>query len=90
MKSLDIRDNVVVNTYTFELKGQDLIQARDFINGSKSLMKYIVNRYETYLRQNVTDKGDTLLTTNGDKKILPSVSMGRRRFDPRQFAHLPQ
>ena len=27
MKSLDIRDNVVVNTYTFELKGQDLIQA---------------------------------------------------------------
>ena len=67
MKSLDIRDNVVVNTYTFELKGKDLIQAKDFITGGKSLMKYIVNRYETYLRQNVSDKSDTLLTSDGDK-----------------------
>ena len=58
MKSLDIRDNVVVNTFTFELKGKDLIQAKDFITGGKSLMKYIVNRYETYLRQNVSDKSD--------------------------------
>ena len=68
MKSLDIRDNVVVNTYTFELKGQDLIQARDLITGGKSLMKYTVNRYETYLRQNVTDKGDSLISINGDEK----------------------
>ena len=68
MKSLDIRDNVVFNTYTFELKGQDLNQARDFITGGKSLMKYIVNRYETYLRQNVTDKGDSLISINGDEK----------------------
>ena len=72
MKSLNIRDNVVVNTYTFELKGQDLIMARNFITGGKSLMKYIVNRYETYLRQNVADKGDSMMSINGRKiKFYP-------------------
>ena len=72
MKSLDIRDNVVLNTYTFELKGQDLIQHKYTITGGKSLMKYIVNRYETYLRQNVTDKGDSLISINGnEKKFYP-------------------
>ena len=68
MKSMDIRDNVVVNTYTFEFKGQDLLQARDVISGGKSLMKYMVNRYETYLRQHVTDKGDSLISINGEEK----------------------
>ena len=68
MESLNIKDEVVVNTYTFELKGQDLIQARDYITGGKSLMKYIVNRYETYLRQNVSDKRDSLVMANGDEK----------------------
>ena len=30
-------------------------------------MKYIVNKYETRLREIESDKGDTLLTTNFEK-----------------------
>ena len=46
MKSLDIRGNAVVNTETFTLTSQDLIQARGLITEGKSLMKYIVNRFK--------------------------------------------
>ena len=68
MKSLDRWGSVVVNRWTFELTGRDLIQPKYPITGGKSLMKYIVNEYEIQLRQNVTDKGDTLLTDD-DKKF---------------------
>ena len=56
---------IVVNTYIFTLTGQDIIRAGDLITGGKSLMKYIVNRYETQLRKVVTDKGDTLVKDGG-------------------------
>ena len=60
----------MVNTWTFTLTGQDIIQAGDLITGGKSFMKYIANRYETQLRQLVTDKGDTLVTEDS-KKYYP-------------------
>ena len=67
MKSLDRRGSGVVNRSTFELTGRDLTQPKYPITGGKSLMKYIVNEYEIQLRQNVTDKGDTLLTDDEKK-----------------------
>ena len=64
MKSLDRGGSIVVNRWTFELKGKDIIQPKYPITGGKSLMKYIVNGYETKLREIVSDKGDTLLTSD--------------------------
>ena len=58
------------NTNTFTLTGQDIIEAGGLITEGKSLMKYIVNRYETQLRQVVTNKGDTLVTADS-KKYYP-------------------
>lgn len=68
MKSIDLRGNVVVNTWTLILTGQDLIDDQHLITGGKALMKYIVNRYETRVRELVSDKGDNLISTNGDEK----------------------
>ena len=70
MKSLDSRGNVIVNNWTFIDTGKDIMQPKYPITGGKSLMKYIVNRYETRLREIVSDRGDTLLTTDG-KKFYP-------------------
>ena len=70
MKSLDSRGNVIVNNWTFIITGKDIMQPKYPITGGKSLMKYIVNRYETRLREIVSDRGDTLLTTDG-KKFYP-------------------
>ena len=67
MKSLDALGKVVVNRWTFTLTGKDIIQPKYPITGGKSLMKYIVNTYETRLRELVSDKGDTLFTTNFEK-----------------------
>ena len=67
MQSVDLKGDTVVNTWTFTLTGQHLIDDKDLITGGKALMKYIVNRYKTRLRKLVTDKGDTLLTTDSTK-----------------------
>ena len=64
MKSLDIRGNVIVNRWTIILTGKDIIQPKYPITGGKSLMKCIVNECETRLRELVSDKGDTLLTSD--------------------------
>ena len=72
MKSLDMRGNIIVNRWTIILTGKDIIQPKYPITGGKSLMKYIVNEYETRLRELVSDKGDTLISTNGEKtKFYP-------------------
>ena len=70
MKSLDMRGNVIVNRWTLILTGKDIIQPTYPITGGKSLMKYIVNAYESRLRELVSDKDDTLLTSDG-KKFYP-------------------
>ena len=71
MKGLDVRGNVIIDNLTFILTGEDLIRDRSLITGGKALMKYIVNRYEIKLRGEVTNKGDTLLTTPDNKKFYP-------------------
>ena len=65
-----MRSNVIVNCWTLILTGKDIIQPEYPITGGKSLMKYIVNEYETRLSELVSDKGDTLLTSDG-KKFYP-------------------
>ena len=70
MKSVDVRGNIIVNCWTFILTGKDLIQPKYPITGGKSLIKYIVSEYKAWLRELVSDKGDTLLTTDG-KKFYP-------------------
>ena len=70
MQSLDYEGDIVFHVWTLILTGQDLIDDKHLITGGKSLMKYIVNRYETKVRQLVSDKGDTLLTSDS-KKYYP-------------------
>ena len=71
MKSKDYRDNVVINNVTFTLTGEDLIRDKSLITGGKALMKYIVNRYEIKLREEMSDKGDSLLSTPDFEKFYP-------------------
>ena len=72
MKSKDVRDNVVINYMTFALTGEDIIPDQSLITGGKALMKYIVNRYERKLREEMTDKGDSLLNGSPDfEKFYP-------------------
>ena len=71
MKGKDVRDNVVIDNLTFTLTGEDLIRDKSLITGGKALMKYIVNRYESKLREEMSDKGDTLTTTPDNKTFYP-------------------
>ena len=86
MKSKDAKGVLKFHRWTFKLTGADLIRDGMFITGGKALMRYIVSRYKLSLRELVTDKEDDLVTSKWiRKKILSRVSMGRGRFDPRQF-----
>ena len=67
-KSEDIRGNVKIDDWTFTLTGQNLIEDKSLITGGRALMKYIIHRYMTEVRRVVTDKGDSLVTTNGEPK----------------------
>ena len=67
-KSEDIRGNVKIDNWTFTLTGQNLIEDKSLITGGRALMKYIIHGYMTEVRRLVTDKGDSLMTTNGEPK----------------------
>ena len=67
-KSVDIRGNVKIDNWTFTLTGQNLIEDKSLITGGRALMKNIINRYMSEVRRVVTDKGDSLVTTNGEPK----------------------
>ena len=65
---MDIQGNVKIDNWTFNLTGQNLIEDKALITGGRPLMKYIINRYMSEVRKGVTDKGDSLVTTNGEPK----------------------
>ena len=67
-KSEDIRGNIKVNNNTFTLTGQNLLEDKSLIKGGHVLMKYIISCYMSEVRRLVTDKGDSLVTTNGEAK----------------------
>ena len=69
-ESLDIRGDVKVNNWTFNLTGRQLIEDKALITGGRALMKYIINRYMSEVRRLVTDKGDSLVPSEGDKFYL--------------------
>ena len=72
MKSRDVRGNMNFTRWSFKVSGADLIRDRMLITGGKALMRYIVNRYKVMLREEITNKEDNLLTTNGSgKKFYP-------------------
>ena len=65
MKSRDVRGNMIFNRWNFKVTGADLIRDRMLITGGKALMRYIVNRYNVMLREEVTHKEDDLTTSDG-------------------------